>query len=1028
MQTWAKRGIQSAFVTGGLLMLGTGIASAQENVNPDAAPPAVDAGVAVPIKVEQTNLGTPLKNIDAPKIDRTISTDRVTSAVPTRTAAPATNPLVRKAGERLQGTALSGLIRGNTVQAHVDVPIHICGNAIAVLGDAHAEGDCTQESHRDTGIVTDGEGNALAGNIVAVNWVAPFQITGNAIAAGGNASTDTTATQEATTGGDYRTSGEKGAVSGNAIVGQWATPFQITGNGVGGAGIADAKSEADTTAVSDGSIQTTGENSTLSGNVGGVPLAPLVEVNGNSVAGAGNASTDSVQTGKAQAGGTHTGINDIQTWVETNGDPATGAGNVVQPQLAGPITVDDNAAAAVGNSDASSETTNDADAGGFTSTSGEGSTASGNIADAPIALPVSAGGDSAVAVGNATTDHTNTSDTDAGSGTYTNGDDSVLSANTASVPPATAVDVCGDSAAGGGQAAGTCTNDVESTTGGYNGTTGNDSVGSGNIGTVPVAVPVETYGTTAAAAGGSSSTADEEKDVRSSGTPNTEDDNGTVSSNVVTAPTAAAAQVFGDTAGVVGNTTTDTKQDTEAIAGGDPHATGKKSSVSGNIVQAPTSTPAQVFGTGATAVGNNTAAADNATNMAAGGDASSTGEQGSIAGNIVSAPVGSGTQVQGESVGAGSNVDATSVNDLDSVAGGDVTSNADGGSVSGNLIGAQAVPFAATPGDTVSGAGITNSDATTDTNVVAGGNSDSSAEDASVSGNLIHVPANAEPGVYGDAVAAAGKATTVTDKVSYTQAGGDMQTAGNGPLTAREITVPAEAAAKVKEVPAEVLGQATTTVSDDNTQITGEETDAVRSANLKGIELPKGVDHLAPANQVPNLDSLKKLPVNQLPDPAQAASLAGQLPTQGLPVGLPQERTEVPVAGSLANLNPNVNGISLPKLPAVPTQALPLDAVTGLVGGQARSMPTLPNVPVLPSLPVTAPALPVTAPALPVATERSLPATPKLPLGGPASLSGLQLNPAGDLGAAKARNLPVDGSALSALDTEKAFEKVSGRL
>ena len=42
MQTWAKRGIQSAFVTGGLLMLGTGIASAQENVNPDAAPSPVD--------------------------------------------------------------------------------------------------------------------------------------------------------------------------------------------------------------------------------------------------------------------------------------------------------------------------------------------------------------------------------------------------------------------------------------------------------------------------------------------------------------------------------------------------------------------------------------------------------------------------------------------------------------------------------------------------------------------------------------------------------------------------------------------------------------------------------------------------------------------------------------------------------------------------------------------------------------------------------------------------------------------------
>ena len=31
MQTWAKRGVQTALVTGGLLMLGTSIASAAEN-------------------------------------------------------------------------------------------------------------------------------------------------------------------------------------------------------------------------------------------------------------------------------------------------------------------------------------------------------------------------------------------------------------------------------------------------------------------------------------------------------------------------------------------------------------------------------------------------------------------------------------------------------------------------------------------------------------------------------------------------------------------------------------------------------------------------------------------------------------------------------------------------------------------------------------------------------------------------------------------------------------------------------------
>ncbi|GLZ33071.1 hypothetical protein Lesp02_52590 [Lentzea sp. NBRC 105346] len=1012
MHTWAKRGIQTAFVTGGLLMLGTGIASAQENVNPDAPPSPVDAGVSVPIKVDQNNLGTPVKNVDVPKIERTISTDRVTSAVPTRTAAPAANPLVRNASERLQHSAVSGVFRGNTIQAHWDIPINICGNAIAVFGDAYAAGDCSQSSHRETPIVTDGSGQALAGNIVAVDWVSPFQITGNAIAAAGNAETDTHATQDSYTGGDRETSGEQGAISGNILAGQWATPFQITGNGVGGAGIANAKSDADTTAVSDGSLKTSGDKSTLSGNVGGVPLAPLFEVNGNSVAGAGNASTDSRQAGKAVAGGTHTGINDIATWVETTGDPATGAGNVVQPQLAGPISVDDNAGAVGGNSDASSDTMNDATAGGFTSTTGEGSTASGNIADAPIALPVSGAGDSAAVIGNATTDHTNDSTTEAGSGTYTNGDNSVLSANTASVPPATSVDVCGDSAAGGGQATGTCTNDVESTAGGYNGTTGNESVGSGNIGTVPVAVPVETYGVTAAGAGSGTATATEEKDVRSSGTPNTEDDKGTVSSNIATAPTAAAPQVIGNTAGLVANTTTDTTQDTSVTAGGNPHATGKKSSLSGNIAQVPTSTPAQVFGTGATGVGNNDVAADNSTDMKAGGDASSTGEKGSLTGNIVSVPAGTGTQVQGQSVGAGGNVDSDSSNDLNSVAGGSSATNGDEGSVAGNVISADTADFAHTPGNSVSGAGITGSDATSATNVVAGGDEQTSGQDASVSGNLIGVPNNTYPGVFGDAVASLGSAETNTDSVNYTQAGGATETDGSGPLTGREIQAPVEAAAKVKDVPAEVVGQAVANTTEDSTQVTGDEGEGVRAdKNLKGIELPKGVDHLMGATEMPSFSGLDKLPVNQTPDPEKLAGLAGELPTQGVPA-LPQERSSIPVGGSAANLNPNVQGV-------------PLQEVLGLAGtlvpgAQQRSLPTVP------SLPFTAPALPMTLPAVPLATQRSATDLPALPLEAPTSLSGVSLNPASSL-AQEERTLPA-GPALNVVDTKTVFAPVSGLL
>ncbi|MFD4671902.1 beta strand repeat-containing protein [Lentzea sp. NPDC058450] len=1004
MQTWAKRGLQTAFVTGGLLMLGTGIASAQENVDPDAAPPAVDVAASVPVKADQNKLATPVKEITVPKVDRTISTDRVTSAVPTRTAAPVANPLVRQAGERLQGTPLQNLVRGNTIQAHVDVPINICGNAIAVLANTDATADCSQHTHRDGTIVTDGAGQALAGNVVAVNHILPVQITGNAIAAGGNATTNTAAEQVSTTGGDITTNGDRGAISGNVIAEQGATPVQLTGNGVGAAGIAQANSTADTFASSEGNTWTSGKSSSISGNAVPIPLAPLAEVNGNSAAGAGNSGTDSVQTGTAIAGGD----------VDTNGDPATLAGNIVEPALAGPITVDDNAAAVGGNSGAVSDTSNWSNAGGTKHTSGTGSTASGNVAGAPISLPAAAGGNGASLVGNALTDHANQATSNAGGETYTQADKSVLSGNIADVPPATAVDVCGNGATLAGQSVGTCENDVKSTTNGYQGTTGNDSVISGNIAQTPVAAPAEVYGLAAALGGQAAGSADETKLVRSSGQPNTQDDHGTVSSNIVTAPTAVAPQVFAVTAGLVGNTTSDTANDTTVIAGKDPKAYGKKSSVSGNIVQVPTSTPAQVFADGATLVGNNKTTGDNATDMKAGGDALTTGEQGSIAGNVVSAPVATGTQVLGWSVGGGSNVDAFSTNALSSVAGGDVNSKGDGGAVSGNLIGAQPAVLPAVPGNSVAAAGITNSDVVSDTNVISGADSYATAEDASVSGNLIHVPANAFAGVYADAVAAAGNATTVTDKSSYTSAGGEMLTEGSGPLTAREMTVPVEAAAKVARIPVEVVGQATTLGTSDDTQLTGEDTDGtLRAAQLKGLELPKGVDSLLKANQVPTFHGLdSKLPVNQFPNPADLASLTGQLPTQGLP-GVAQERTNLPVNGGLASLSPNVQGLPLGQL---------LDGAKDLVpaGATERS---------LPSLPVTAPALPVPVqlPALP--TERSL---PTLPVDGPASLSGLNLNPTQGLAPQADERalpqLPFNAPALSSLDTAKVFQTVSGLL
>lgn len=1049
MQTWAKRGIQSALVTGGLLMLGTGIASAQENVSPDAAPPLIDGAVIVPIDIEDNALGTILVGQrELPELHREISTTELTGA----------NPLVRGVHEGTGSGTTSGITRGNTVQPDIIVPIHICGNAIAALGNATVETDCVQSTQYPDPITTDGSGDALSGIVVAAVEIIPVQVTGNAIAAVGNAEATTTAVQDTSSGGDITTSGEDGTLSGIIVASQSALPVQLTNNAVAGAGNATTDSSADNTAEALGSLTTNGDRSAGSGNVVAAPLAPIVAVNGNSVAGAGNADSIAENAATATAGSTTVGdLDDVPRYITTNGGEAVLAGTVAQPALAGPVSVDDNAVAGAGNGDASSATANDADAGGFSTTSGNDGSASGTVADAPIALPVSGGGNAVSAIGNTTAEHINDTEANAGGNTTTSGDRSVLGATTVSAAPAGAVDLCGDTVAGGGGAVADCENNVTSEAGGYNGTTGNDAIGGGNIGQAPVAVPAEVFGAAVGAAGTPTSTVSEDKDIRAGGTPNSSDDNGTVSSNVVTAPTAVGAQVFGDAVALVGNPNTATDSDTTLTAGGPSAATGKHGAASGNIVQAPTSNPAQVFGNTVIGAGNGGSVVDSTLASTSGGDATSNGEHGAAAGNVVSADEASQIQVFGDTVSAVANAASEASNDYSSVSGGDVTTTGDNGSVSGNGVGAAAAAPVGVFGDTVAGAGHADSNTISDTAVAAGGDHTTSAEDASLSGNLVTVPANAVPGVFGEPVAAAGGiAHSNSDSVLLSESGGDTETSGNGgSLTAHDITVPAEAAAQVYDVPVEVVGEATAATTDATTQLTGDEAEGVGTADatdaVRGIDLPVGVDSLMGATAVPNLsglanlpsfNSLNQLPVNQLGDPTQLPVNQLGNPTQ-LPVNQFGDPAQLPV-NQFGDPTQLANPSTLAELPVqtpdtsalLPTERsfggeLPLSngsfGVNPIISGLLPLDPSARSLPTLPAAPIALPALPLVVPFAPIAQPRGFaPTVPSLPI---PSLGDLPLG----ADAVKVPKVPtteraLGTPALAGLDTQSMFGNLQDTL
>ena len=846
MHTWVRRGLQTALVTGGLLMLGTGIASASENVNPDTPANPIDAAVGVPVNIDQNSIGTPAGPVDAPPVQQNVSTADVTGPV-TDQAAPLTGqlaPSVGQAGVTTQdlGLPTGDVLRGNKVVVNGIIPIDICGNAIAAGGDASVTGSCDDQSaYAPDPVHTSGANSALAGNAAVANWALPVQATGDAIGALGHATTNTTASQYAYNGGDISTDGTNGVLSGTIAAAQLATPVQASNNAVAGGGLADAYGNASSQADSDGTLNTTGANGTGAGTAGGVPVALPVQLNGNAVGGAGNANSASGTTANAKAG--DSGASNLDwagrpMWLITNGDPSTASGTVAQAPVSGPVSLDDNAASGIGNTTASSTNNSTDTAGGASSTLGTGSVGSGSVANAPVALPTQGAGNSVSAVGNSTATHTDNVASTAGGSTFSLGNNSVLSSTSATVPPAGAVDVCGNGAGGAGSAGGTCTNNVTSTSGGYTGTSGTGSIGSGTIGSAPIAAPVEGYGAAAGAAGTGSASASETKQVSSGGHTNGSDDDGVGSVNVVQTPVALPAQAFGDTAALVGNAYTTTSNNSAANAGGLEKSAGKNATASGNLVQVPASLPTQVFGDTDTVAGNGGTQTDSATSSMAGGQALTDGSGGSVSGNVVDTPITDAGQVFGQagSVVGRTNSEATNV--TSSNAGSDIDTHGDGGSLSGNVVTGDVMPIVQGYGADV--AGVANSKAHGDSvsMLTGGGHADTSGVASTASGNVLDIPALAQASPYGDAVSALGNSKGTADNTLTAMNGGNSSTHGDGSLSAYNFLVPVDVPLTVQNTPVPVAGRAVTAVTNDVDIVNGDGNSSEFGLPVSGSALP----------------------------------------------------------------------------------------------------------------------------------------------------------------------------------------------
>ncbi|WP_245573301.1 beta strand repeat-containing protein [Amycolatopsis benzoatilytica] len=1008
MQTWAKRGLQTALVTGGLLMLGTGIASADENVNPDTPASPLDLNVTVPIDEANNAIGTPLGQVDLPAHHNEISTKPVTSALKSAlasaktpgSAGDLTGALPKKDAPR-QVTPTSDAFKGNKVNGDVVVPIQIVDNAVGVIGDAHVQGgDHDQTYSHNQDVATSGKYSGIAGNVVALDYALPVQIAGNGVglAGGSGAVKGGSAHQSATETGNIDTTGKGSGLSGNVVAGQFATPVQVTGNAASWI-LGNAYSggyNADTAATSGGSIKSNGKGAAGSGNVVGAPIALPVKFNGNAGGVWGSdADSTSNSSADAKAGDTRPGSLKIPTYMETDGDGSFLSGNAAAAQASPVANVASVAGSWIGNattghaldrqaSSSTHETT--ATSGGFVKTSGENAAGAANVIDPAVALPVEACGVGGTYIGNAHADCTNTTTATSGDGSYTRGNGSVLTGNIINSQVAGAPEVHGIGGSHIGNASGTSNETKTVTAGNYDGSQGNDSSGSGNIVQVPVAAPAEVFGVGGSFIGQGSADSTETKVVKAGGGGNTADDNGFLSSNLATAPLSTPVQLFGIGGAFVGQGHGKASNDTTSTAGQDVHATGDKGAGAGNLVEAPVSLPVQGHGVGGAVAGIGTGMSDNLTDSKAGGNATATGKDGALAGNIVKAPIAGAGSIFGDGLAGAALGHGTGTNDVTSASGGTATTNGDGGAVAGDIVGADAEPVAQVFGDAVSAAGVSSGDGMNNTVVTDAGEDATSGMEGSLSGDILDLPVPAVAQVFGDAVAAGGVAHAVGENQTNVTDGNDAtHTDGSGDaLSGFDYYHPFGALVQVYDVPLEVLGVATAKAP-NATEVDPE----------PAIDVPIGGE--MGADQMPALPNFSAL--SGLPGAGSATPALPALP------GLPTAGSATPALPGLPGL-PTATTLPAPALPGAQRADVPqisglnalgqlnqlkgataLPSVTGLQNGvHLPSAPALPALPGVPSLPgaerADVPGVPAVS-ALPVKTQlptlQQLPAVTALP-------------------------------------------------
>ncbi|MCO5995797.1 chaplin family protein [Actinoallomurus rhizosphaericola] len=337
MPTWAKSTARATLLTASFVALGAGpaLADVTNGSGSVLGGNQVKAPVSAPVNVSGNAVAV------------------IGHALAGSTGGASVHRVGGVGGGRQSTSGRHSIGGGNQVDAPITAPVNVCGNAVAVIGRSAAgcEGGASVSGGYGSGHRgrTTGAGSVLGGNQVNIPITAPINICGNAVAVIGDALAGCKGGAAVKSGGHGHgrsgagsTSGRHSIGGGNQVTAPITAPINVCGNAVGNA-LAGCEGGASVTGhgTSAGGGRTNGRHSILGGNQVTAPITAPVDICGNAVAVIGGAAAGCAGVIPPVHGGSASGG-------RTNGRHSIGGGNQVTAPITAPINVCGNAVAVIG--------------------------------------------------------------------------------------------------------------------------------------------------------------------------------------------------------------------------------------------------------------------------------------------------------------------------------------------------------------------------------------------------------------------------------------------------------------------------------------------------------------------------------------------------------------------------------------------------------------------------------------------------------------------------------------------------------